>query len=81
MSEARKAEMKGLYEDAYIKAQEFVQKLGPTGELFRKNEELSAPIFDKINVGFDFGYGFDREKVDGVPSGWITHFQFGPQIF
>ena len=32
-------------------------------------------------IGFDFGYGFDRPKVDGVPAGWNTHFQFGPQFF
>ena len=32
-------------------------------------------------IGFDFGYGFDREKVDGAPAGWKTHFQFGPQFY
>lgn len=32
-------------------------------------------------IGFDFGYGFDRKKVDGQPAGWNTHFQFGPQFF
>ena len=32
-------------------------------------------------IGFDFGYGFDRKKVDGTPAGWNTHFQFGPQFF
>ena len=32
-------------------------------------------------IGFDFGYGFDREKVDGVAAGWNTHFQFGPRFF
>jgi outer membrane protein insertion porin family len=32
-------------------------------------------------IGFDFGYGFDRKKVDGVDAGWNTHFQFGPQFF
>ncbi|MEW6749823.1 MAG: outer membrane protein assembly factor BamA [Candidatus Latescibacterota bacterium] len=32
-------------------------------------------------IGFDFGYGFDREKVDGTPAGWTTHFQFGPRFF
>ena len=32
-------------------------------------------------IGFDFGYGFDRKKVDGIPAGWSTHFQFGPQFF
>ena len=32
-------------------------------------------------IGFDFGYGFDREEVDGAPAGWKTHFQFGPQFY
>ena len=32
-------------------------------------------------IGFDFGYGFDRRKVDNNPAGWNTHFQFGPQFF
>ena len=32
-------------------------------------------------IGFDFGYGFDRKKVDGAPAGWKTHFQFGPQFY
>ena len=32
-------------------------------------------------IGFDFGYGFDRKKVDGIPAGWNTHFQVGPQCF
>ena len=32
-------------------------------------------------IGFDFGYGFDRRKVDGQQAGWNTHFQFGPQFF
>ncbi len=32
-------------------------------------------------IGFDFGYGFDRRKVDGERPGWITHFQFGPRFF
>ncbi len=40
---------------------------------------VMAPMLGMI--GFDFGYGFDREKVDGQPAGWITHFQFGPQIY
>ena len=40
---------------------------------------VMAPMLGMI--GFDFGYGFDRRDVDGTPPGWITHFQFGPQIF
>ncbi|MBN98013.1 MAG: outer membrane protein assembly factor BamA [Gemmatimonadetes bacterium] len=40
---------------------------------------VMAPMLGMI--GFDFGYGFDREKVDGQQAGWSTHFQFGPQIY
>ena len=32
-------------------------------------------------IGFDFGYGFDRRKVDGRRPGLSTHFQFGPRFF
>ena len=32
-------------------------------------------------IGFDFGYGFDRRKVDGRQPGLSTHFQFGPRFF
>ena len=32
-------------------------------------------------IGFDFGYGFDRRKVDGRRPGVSTHFQFGPRFF
>jgi outer membrane protein insertion porin family len=28
-------------------------------------------------IGFDVGYGLDREAVDGKPSEWLFHFQFG----
>ncbi len=28
-------------------------------------------------IGFDFGYGFDREEVQGLPPEWLFHFQFG----
>ena len=32
-------------------------------------------------IGFDFGYGFDRRKVDGRAPEVTTHFQFGPRFF
>ena len=32
-------------------------------------------------IGFDFGYGFDRRKVDGRKPGLSTHFQFGPRFY
>ena len=28
-------------------------------------------------IGFDFGYGFDRQIVDGIEPEWLFHFQFG----
>ena len=28
-------------------------------------------------IGFDFGYGFDREEVERLPPEWLFHFQFG----
>jgi outer membrane protein insertion porin family len=28
-------------------------------------------------IGFDFGYGFDRQITDGFDPEWIFHFQFG----
>ena len=40
---------------------------------------VMAPMLGML--GFDFGYGFDREKVDKQPAGWTTHFQFGPRFY
>jgi len=28
-------------------------------------------------IGFDYGYGFDRNLVDGLDPQWVFHFQFG----
>ena len=33
------------------------------------------------NLGFDFGYGFDRLESTGDIGGWRTHFQFGNQFW
>ena len=64
MSEARKAEVAAEFEQAVQDLQQFTQqKLGPDGEVFQKNIELSAPIFERVNEalkklaeeeGFDF---------------------------
>ncbi|MEE2657547.1 MAG: OmpH family outer membrane protein [Candidatus Latescibacterota bacterium] len=64
MSEAKKAEMQAEFDEAVASLQQFTQeKLGPNGELFRKNVELSQPIFEQVNAaletiaeedGFDF---------------------------
>lgn len=32
-------------------------------------------------MGFDFAWGFDRQRVDGQKPQMVTHFQFGPQFF
>ena len=64
MSEAKKAEMQAEFDQKVQELQQFTQeKMGPNGELFRKNVELSQPIFEQINAaletlatedGFDF---------------------------
>ncbi len=53
----------------------------PTADLFdlKKSVGLGARIL--INpiglIGFDYGYGFDRQSVDGKDPKWEFHFQFG----
>jgi outer membrane protein len=50
LSEARKAEMQAEFEEKVQQLQLFTQeKLGPEGELMRKNIELMEPIFNRIN--------------------------------
>ena len=64
MSEARKVEMQEQFDESVRESQQFVQdKLGPNGELFRKNMELSSPVFEKINAALEVlaneeGYDF-----------------------
>ena len=54
MSEVRKAEMQASFEKQVQELQQFTQeKLGPNGELFRKNIELSQPIFEQINTALE----------------------------
>lgn len=40
---------------------------------------IMAPVVGIL--GFDFGWGLDREEVDGLSTRMVTHFQFGPQFF
>ena len=53
MSEARKAEIRAEFDQAMQDLQQYTQeKLGnPGGEVWQKNIELSAPIFDRVNEG------------------------------
>jgi outer membrane protein insertion porin family len=53
----------------------------PSTDLFdlRRSAGIGARLL--INpiglIGFDFGWGFDRRKVDGTDPKWLFHFQFG----
>ena len=64
LSEARKAEMQAEFEEKVQQLQLFTQeKLGPEGELMRKNIELMEPIFNRINEAIkllaeESGYDF-----------------------
>ncbi len=64
LSEARKAEMQAEFEEKVQQLQLFTQeKLGPEGELMRKNIELMEPIFNRINdaiklLAEDLGYDY-----------------------
>ncbi len=54
MSEAKKAEMQATFDKQMQELQQFTQeKMGPSGELFRKNVELSQPIFEQINTALE----------------------------
>ena len=54
MSEAKKAEMEAAFEKQMQDLQQFSQeKMGPNGELFRRNVALSQPIFEQINAALE----------------------------
>ena len=71
MSEARKAELQAQFEESVRQLQEFTQqKLGPNGELFRKNMELSSPVLERINAAIETiakedGYDFIFDVANG----------------
>jgi len=64
MSEAKKAEMQAQFDEGVRQLEEFADgKFGADGALFRKNIELSEPIFRRVNAllaeiaetrGYDF---------------------------
>jgi len=61
LSEARKTELQAQFEEQERQLQEFTQRTyGPDGELMKKNAELSAPIFEKINTALQ-----ELAKEDG----------------
>ena len=54
LSDTKKAEMQVEFEEAVRQLQEFTQeKLGPNGEIFRKNIDLSSPVFEQVNTALD----------------------------
>ena len=71
MSEARKAEMQAQFEENVQQLQQFSEeKLGPNGELMRKNIELSSPIFEMVNAALEViakeqGYDFIFDVAGG----------------
>jgi outer membrane protein len=71
LSPEKKAEKEAKLQNLQIQMEQFYyQKLGPQGELFRKGQELSEPIVDKINqvikqVGEDEGYDFILDAAQG----------------
>ncbi len=52
-----------------------------TADLFKLRRSVGVGARILINpiglIGFDFGYGFDRQEVDFVDPEWLFHFQFG----
>ena len=72
MSEARKAEIRAEFDQAMQDLQQYTQeKLGnPGGEVWQKNIELSAPIFERVNealkrLAVDEGYDFILDSAAG----------------
>ena len=71
MSETRKAELLAELQQAEVDLQEFTQqKLGPDGEWFQKNMELSAPVFERVNEALkklaeEEGYDFIFDVAGG----------------
>ena len=71
MSEARKQELFTGFQQAEQELQEFSQqKLGPDGEVFQKNIELSAPVFERVNgalkkLAEEEGYDFIFDVAGG----------------
>lgn len=65
MSEAKKAEMQATFDKQMQELQQFTQeKMGPNGELFRKNVELSQPIFEQINAALEIMA--DKDSYDFI---------------
>jgi Skp family chaperone for outer membrane proteins len=72
LSPEKKAEKEKEAQDLAIQIEQFrYQKLGPQGELYKKNMELTQPLYDKIDqiiqkIGEAEEYDFILDVVQGV---------------
>ena len=72
LSPEKKAEKEKEAQELGVQIEQFrYQKLGPQGELYKKNLELTQPLYDKIDqiiqkIGQEEGYDFILDVVQGV---------------
>jgi len=71
LSEERKAEKQQELQNLYMKIQQYqAEKWGQSGELYKKQEEIMQPIFDKINaaikkISVEQSYDFVFDSING----------------
>lgn len=72
LSPEKKSEKEKEAQDLAVQIEQFrYQKLGPQGELYQKNLELTQPLYDKIDqiiqrIGKDEDYDYILDVVQGV---------------
>lgn len=72
LSPEKKAEKERQAQDLSAQIEKYrYEKLGPQGEFYKKNMELTQPLYDKIDqviqkIGNDEGYDFILDVVQGV---------------
>jgi outer membrane protein len=72
LSPEKKSEKEKEAQDLAVQIEQFrYQKLGPQGELYKKNLELTQPLYDKIDqiiqrIGKDEDYDYILDVVQGV---------------
>jgi len=72
LSPEKKAEKEKQAQELSMKIEKYrYEKLGPQGEFYRKNMELTQPLYDKIDqviqkIGNEEGYDYILDVVQGV---------------
>lgn len=72
LSPEKKAEKEKQAQDMAMQIEKFrYEKLGPQGEFYKKNMDLTQPLYDKIDqviqkIGDEEGYDFILDVVQGV---------------